>query len=213
MDTDVLEGALADFSRYVAADALSAGPFCMLSAVANRRSKRRLSAVLEHAPTHEDSRACLGWLQTALTARGVTLVGSTTVGSALSPDPWAARLRGVPQHSGVLPGLAEVVQAGLGAVASARKRLRAPPPTGPKGRPSPPAAQAAARQKNRRAQQRVDLYPQRPLCVPRHLSHSERQPWWRLTRGRPPWRPLRARMAQVYALFERRGRTQTALDT
>ena len=93
MDTDVLEGALADFSGYVAADALSAGPFCMLSAVANRRSKRRLSAVLEHAPTHEDSRACLGRLQTALTARGVTLVGSTTVGSALSPDPWAARLR------------------------------------------------------------------------------------------------------------------------
>jgi hypothetical protein len=36
MDTDVLDWALADFSGYVAADALYAGPFCMLSAVDNR---------------------------------------------------------------------------------------------------------------------------------------------------------------------------------
>ena len=42
MATDFLDGALADFSGYVAADALSDGPFCMLSAVDNRRSKRIL---------------------------------------------------------------------------------------------------------------------------------------------------------------------------
>ena len=42
MDTDFLDGALADFSGYVAADELYDGPCCMLSAVDNRRDKRLL---------------------------------------------------------------------------------------------------------------------------------------------------------------------------
>src|SRR5499433_3241601 len=37
MDAEFLDWALADFSGYVAADELSDGPFCMLSAVDNRR--------------------------------------------------------------------------------------------------------------------------------------------------------------------------------
>ena len=45
MDTACLDWALADFSGYVAADALSDGPFCMLSAVDNRCDKRILSDV------------------------------------------------------------------------------------------------------------------------------------------------------------------------
>jgi len=45
MDTDFLDWALADFSGYVAADELYDGPFCILSAVDNRRSKRILSDV------------------------------------------------------------------------------------------------------------------------------------------------------------------------
>jgi hypothetical protein len=57
MDTDCLDGALADFSGYVATDELYDGPFCILSAVDNRRYKRILYDVLAHAPTHEDIRA------------------------------------------------------------------------------------------------------------------------------------------------------------
>src|SRR5206468_3774721 len=87
MDTDFLDWALADFSGYVAADELYDGPFCMLSAVDNRRSKRILSDVLDHDPTHEDIRAFLGRLHTALGARGSTLCGITTDGSALYPEP------------------------------------------------------------------------------------------------------------------------------
>src|SRR5262249_45085852 len=82
-----LDWALTDFSGYVAADELYDGPFCMLSAVDNRRSKRLLSEVWDHDPTHEDIRAFLGRLQTALSARALTLVGVTTDGSALSPAP------------------------------------------------------------------------------------------------------------------------------
>jgi hypothetical protein len=212
MDTDCLDWAWADVSGDVAADELSDGPFCMLSAVENRHDKRIRSAVLDHDPTHADIRTLLGRLKTAVTARAVTLVGITTDGAARSPPPLAALLHGGPHHIWTLPVLAEVSKAVLGAVASARKRLAAQQPKWPKGRPSPPAAKAAARQKKRRAQQRVDLDTSRPLFVPRHLSHSERKPWGRITRGLPPWRSLRARMAQVSALFDRRCRTQTALD-
>src|SRR2546421_9282178 len=69
MDTDFLDWALADFSGYVAADELYDGPFCILSAVDNRRYKRILYDVLDHDPTHEDIRAFLRRLKTALTAR------------------------------------------------------------------------------------------------------------------------------------------------
>src|SRR3989475_8286244 len=75
MDTDFLDWALADFSGYVAADALYDGPFCMLSAVDNRHDKRILYDVLDHDPTHDDIRTFLGRLKTALTARALTLVG------------------------------------------------------------------------------------------------------------------------------------------
>src|SRR5262245_22357926 len=83
MNTDFLDWALADFSGYVAADELYDGPFCILSAVDNRRYKRILYDVLDHDPTHDDIRAFLGRLKTALVARGLTLCGVTTDGSAL----------------------------------------------------------------------------------------------------------------------------------
>ena len=73
MGTDFLDWALADFSGYVAVDELYDGPFCILSAVDNRCDKRLLSDVLDHAPPHEDIRAFLGRVQTALSARDLTL--------------------------------------------------------------------------------------------------------------------------------------------
>jgi hypothetical protein len=63
MDPDFLDWALADFSGYVAADELYDGPFCILSAVDNRRYKRLLYDVLDHDPTHADIRAFLGRLK------------------------------------------------------------------------------------------------------------------------------------------------------
>ena len=212
MDTDFLDWALADFSGYVAADELYDDPFCMLSAVDNRHYKRILYDVLDHDPTHDDIRTFLGRLKTALTARALTLVGITTDGSALYPTPLAEIFHGVPHQICTFHVLAEVIKAVLGAVASMRKSLAAQQPKLPKGRPSTPAAKAAARQKKRLAQQRVDLYTYRHLCVQRHLSQSERKQWWRITRGCPQLRSLRELMAQVYALFDRRCRTQTALN-
>jgi hypothetical protein len=122
MDTACLAWALADFAGYVAADALYDGPFCMLSAVANRCSKRLLSDVLDHDPTHEDLRAFLGRLKTALEARDVTLVGITTDGSQRSPEPLAEVFGGVPHHICPLHVLKERTKGVLQGVAKERER-------------------------------------------------------------------------------------------
>jgi len=211
MDTDFLDWALAEFSGYVAAEELYDGPFCILSAVDNRCSKRILYDVLDHDPTHDDIRAFLQRLQTAVSARDLTRVGLTTDGSALSPAPLAELLSGVPHHICTFHVLAEVVKAVLGAVARARKSLAATQPTWPKGRPSTQAAQAAARKKKRLAQQRAALFSSRYLFVQRHLNTTERKTLWRVSRGLPQFQALRAIMEQVSALFDRRCRTQTAL--
>ena len=98
MDTDCLDRALADFSGYVAADALYDGPFWMLSVVDNRRDKRLLSEVLDHDPTHDDIRTFLRRLHTSLHARHLALLGVTTAGAALSPEPLAEVFDHVPHQ-------------------------------------------------------------------------------------------------------------------
>ena len=105
-----------------------------------------------------------------------------------------------------------MVKAVLGAVTSARQRLAATHPRLPPGRPTTKAVKAAVRKQKRLEQQRADLYTHRYLFVQHHLSPSERKRLWRITRGLPQLRTLRALMEQVYALFDRRCRTQTALD-
>jgi Transposase len=212
MDTDFLDWALADFSGYVAADELYDGPFCILSAVDNRRYKRILYDVLDHDPPHEDIRAFLGRLHTALRVRDLTLCGLTTDGSALYPTPLAEVFGDVPHQICTFHIVAEVNKAVLGAVARARKALAATQPKLPKGRPSTQAAKAAARTKKRLAAQGAALFTHRYLFVQRHLNKTERKTLWRVSRGLPQLQALRAIMEQVYALFDRRCRTQTALD-
>jgi hypothetical protein len=211
MDTDFLDWALADFSGYVAADELYDGPFCILSVVDNRRYKRLLYEVLDHHPTHDDIRTLLRRLKTSLQARNLALLGVTTDGSALYPEPLREVFGKVRHQICQFHIVAEVVKAVVGVVASARKNLAATRPKLPKGRPSTPAAKAAARTKKRLAGQGAALFAHRYLFVQRHLNTTERKTLWRVSRGLPQLHALRAVMDQVYALFDRRCRTQTAL--
>src|ERR1700741_1989854 len=98
MDTDFLDWALATFSGYVATDELYDGPFCILSVVDNRCYKRILYDVLDHDPSHDDIRAFLRRLHTALSARDLTLCGVTTDGSALYPAPLVEVFGDVPHQ-------------------------------------------------------------------------------------------------------------------
>src|SRR4029450_1226124 len=164
---------------------------------------------LDHDPTHEDIRTFLGRLKTALTARALTLVGITTDGSALYPTPLVEGFGDIPHQICTFHIVAEVTKAVLGAVASARKGLAAQRPTLRRGRPSTPAAKQAARTKKRLETHRTALFASRYLCVQRHLNKTERKTLWRVSRGFPQLQALRAIMEQVYALFDRRCRTQT----
>src|SRR5207245_139241 len=160
MATDFLDWALADFSGYVAADELYDGPFCMLSAVDNRCYKRILYDVLDHDPTHEDIRAFLGRLKTALEARDLTLVGITTDGSQLYPEPLAEVFGGVPHQICQFHVLKELTKGVLKGVAKERERLAQCKPTLKHGRPSSKdkAARRAAR-KSKSIQEKIhDLF-------------------------------------------------------
>src|SRR5664280_1624023 len=83
IDTEHLDWALSDFSGYIAADELYDGPFCILSIVDNRTFKRLSYHVLSRAPTSKDIEAFFRRFHAALEARGLTVKGVTTDGSAL----------------------------------------------------------------------------------------------------------------------------------
>jgi hypothetical protein len=188
MDTEFLDWALADLSGYVAADELYDGPFCVLSVVDNRCYKRILYDVLDHAPTHDDIRAFLRRLQTALAARDLTLRGMTTDGSPLYPTPLAEVFSGGPHQLCQFHVVKDIVQAVVKAVARERKRLAAQQPKVPRGRPSTQAAKQAARTKKRLTAQRAALFASRYLFVQRHLHTTERKTLWRVSRGLPQLR-------------------------
>lgn len=188
MDTDFLDGALADFSGDVAADALDDGPFCMLSAVDHRCDKRLRSDVFDHDPNHEDLRAFLGRLKTALEARDWTLLGVTTDGSALYPEPWRDVFGEVPHQLCQLHVVQDIVNAVRSVVASARKSLAAKHPTWPRGRPSTKAAKQVARTKKRWEQQRADVYKHRHRFVKHSWSTRDRKTFGSIPRGFPQWR-------------------------
>lgn len=145
-------------------------------------------------------------------ARGLALRGITTDGAALYPVPIAEVFTDVPHQVCEFHVLAELIKAVLGAVAKVRKQLAAKKPGLKRGRPASKAAKRAARRKKRIERKVGDLFEHRRLFVQRRLSPSERETLTRITRGLPQLRTLRSIMEEVYRLFDRRCRTDTALE-
>ena len=213
MDSAFLDWALASFSGYVAADELYEGPYCVLSVVDNRQYKRILYEVLDHDPNHDDIEALLRRLQTALDKRDLELKGITTDGSALYPEPIRTVFGAVPHQLCTFHVIKELTQGVLKAVAKERDRLAKSKPKLKRGRPSSTdkAARRVART-NKAIQQKIsDLFQDRFLFVKRRLTRSERHRCMHITRGLPQLRTLREIMEHIYALFDRRCHTQTAL--
>jgi hypothetical protein len=211
MWTPYLNWGLADFSGYIAVDELYDGPFCVLSIVDNHTGKRLLYQVLDHAPDHQDITAFFQRLRMALRLRGLALRGVTTDGSPLYPEPLRAVFGEVPHQICKFHILKELTKAILRAVAQERKALAARQPTLKRGRPSTPAVQRTVRQRERIQQKIGELFAQRYLFVQHDLTPAERRTLHHLTRGLPQLRTLRAIMEDVYRLFDRRCRTDTAL--
>jgi len=211
MWTSYLDWSLADFSGYIAADELYDGPFCVLSIVDNHTFKRLLYQVLDHDPEHTEITAFLRRFQMALRLRGLALRGVTTDGSPLYPEPLQTVFGEVPHQICEFHILKEFTKAVLQAVATVRKDLAARKPRLNRGRPSTPAAKRAVRQGGRLQQKIGDLFGHRYFFIQHDLTPTERQTLQRITRGLPQLRTLRMVMEEVYRLFDRRCRTDTAL--
>jgi hypothetical protein len=206
-----LDQALADFSGYIAADEVYDGPFCVLSIVDNHTFKRILYEVLDHDPSHDDMRAFFRRFKRALSARGLSLAGITTDGSPLYPVPIADVFGQIPHQICEFHVIAELTKAVLKAVAKVRKSLAATMPKLGRGRPSK-ATKRLARRRKRIQAKITDLFQHRHLFVGHCRTPGEKQTLRRITRALPHLRALREIMNEVYRLFDRRCRTETALD-
>ena len=202
---------MAEFSGYIAADELYDGPYCVLSIVDNHTFKRIAYRVLDHDPTQDDIREFFTAFRDALRVRGLTLQGVTTDGSSLYPGPIAAIFPGVRHQVCEFHVLAEITKAVLHAVSKVRKQLAAQKTPLGRGRPASRKAKQAARRNDRLGQKIGDLFEHRHLFVAHHLTPTERRTLQRITRGLPHLRTLREIMDEVYRLFDRRCRTDTAL--
>jgi hypothetical protein len=154
----------------------------------------------------------LARLHDQIRARRQEVLGITTDGSPLYPQPIALVFDGIPHQVCEFHVLKELTKAVLHALAGIRKRLAAQAPPLPRGRPG---KTAAARRRCRRAQRlkkRVaELFENRHLFVRHQLTASQRGALQALLRGEAQLKALRAIMDEVYRLFDRRCRTATAL--
>jgi hypothetical protein len=211
MWTSYLDWGLAEFSGYIAADELYDGPFCVLSIVDNRTFKRLLYQVLDHDPDHQDIVAFFHHFRMALRLRGLKLQGVTTDASPLYPEPLQEVFGDVPHQICEFHIIKELTKAILRAVAQVRKKLAAQKPVGQRGRPTTTAAKRIARRRQRLQQKIADLFEHRHLFVQHDLTSAERRTLQTITRGQPQLRTLRDLMEEVYGLFDRRCRTDSAL--
>lgn len=209
---EYLDHVLADFSGYIAADELYDGPFCVLSIVDNHHYRRLVYEVLDHDPTHEDMIRFFRRFRKQLDKRNLTLLAVTTDGSPLYPEPLSLVFPDVSHQVCEFHVLKEINKEVLKAVTSVRRELKKTVPKLKRGRPSSKAARRAARRKKRIQSKIADLFQHRYLFVQHSLSQKEKKLLRHITRGSPQLRKIRSIMDQVYRLFDRRCRTETALE-
>jgi hypothetical protein len=210
IQTSYLDEALANFSSYLAIDEVYDGPFCILSVVDNRRYHRLAFRVLDHDPTQDDVLAFLSEFKGQLDRRGLSVLGITTDGSSLYPKVLKKLWPDARHQLCKFHVIKEITKAVLHALAKLRKEMTALLPKQPRGRPSKERQGQAWLMANQK-QRVVELFEHRYLFVRHHRSAAQQKQLRRLTYGRPPLRTLRKIMDEVYRLFDRRCRTQTAL--
>jgi len=203
---------MADFSGYVAMDELYDGPFCILSIVDNHTSRRLIYEVLDHNPTHQDIKHFLLRFRRILDERHPELKGVTTDGSPLYPEPLAEVFKGVDHQICEFHMIKEINREILKSITQARRELKKQLPKLKRGRPSSQADRRTARRKKKLQSKITDLFDHRYLFVQHTLTPAEKKILQHITRGLPALRHLRSIMDQIYRLFDRRCRTETALD-
>jgi hypothetical protein len=186
----------------------------VLSVVDNRSFRRLAYDVLDpgRRPACDDVRRLLARVKAELDARGLAVRAVTTDGSELYPAPVREVFGPAVRHQVCrFHVLKRITKAVLDAAARVRKQLNARVPRLPKGRPFRRRDRAKARAAQRLRRRSQDLFEHRHLFVRRRLSPSRAKALRRVTRGLPHLRALRQVMDEVYRLFDRRCRADTAL--
>jgi hypothetical protein len=211
LELEHLPWAFENFSGYVAIDELYDGPFCVITIVDNRTFRRLFFTVLEKSPDGGDIKALLQRLEKELAERNLELLGVTTDASPLYPEPLRLVFPGVAHQICRFHAVHEINKAVLKAVSQMRSQLRQSLPKVRRGRPKGDAEKQLRRRKKHLETKITDLFDHRHLFVQKHLTPAERKTLLRITRGLPELRTLRAIVEQVYRLFDRRCKTDTAL--
>lgn len=211
VEREYLNWALTNFSGYIAVDELYEGSFCVLSLVDNRTYRRLIYEVLDHDPTHEDIEHFLSRFKAILGPLGRVLHGITTDASPLYPESIRRVFGDVAHQICEFHMIKELTKAVRRAVAKVRKNLKKKMPKLGRGRPSTKEARKASRRRKHLQKKIRDLFDHKDLFVKRRLTDAQRRTLLRITRGFPELRTLRQIMDQVYRLFDRRCRTETAL--
>jgi hypothetical protein len=210
--TDYIDKTLSEFSGYIAADELYDGPFCVLFIVDNHKFNRLYYEVLDHNPANEDMIAFFRRFKRMLDARDLTVKGITTDGSPLYPEPITEVFGDVEHQSCQFHIIKEINKAILKAVTRVRRELKQKKIKNQRGRPSGRQAKRIA-QKNKQIQKKIaDLFEYRYLFVKHTLSEKEKKTLQCVTRGFKQLHSLRLIMDEVYRLFDRRCRMDTALE-
>ena len=140
------------------------------------------------------------------------MLGVTTDGSPLYPEPLALIFPGVDHQVCEFHVLKEINKQILKAVTAVRREIKKKLPKLKRGRPSSQAARKTARRKKRLQDKISNLFEHRYLFVKHSLTPKEKKIFLSITRGLYNLRNLRSIMDQVYCLFDRRCRTETALE-
>jgi hypothetical protein len=213
IETDVyLDGALENFSGYIAVDEVYDGPFCILFIVDNRQYKRLMFRVLADPPTSADILSFLRAFQKTLASRDLKLCGITTDGSTLYTEPVQTVFPGIRHQICEFHVKKEINKAVLKAVSQVRRELKQMKTKRSKrGRPTTKEEKAIIR-KNEQIDAKVkDLFDNRFLFVQKDLTASEWKTFRKITRGFPELRKLREMVDLVYGLYDRRCKRTTAL--
>jgi len=179
--------------------------------VDSKRQRRLAYDVLNHDPTRKDVRKFFKEVSLMLSHRNLPVLGITTDGSPLYPTVIREVFPGVPHQVCEFHVLKEIIKDVLKALAKIRKAMYAKVPRFGRGRPR--RGEKRQVQRAKRMQNHIsELFTNRHLFVQHGLNKTERQKIAKLSRGRPDLRSLRELMDEVYKLFDRRCRTDTALE-
>ena len=136
----------------------------------NRNFRRLIYEVLDHDPTHEDMIRFFRRFRKELEQRDMTLLGVTTDGSPLYPEPLALIFSGVDHQVCEFHVLKEINKQILKAVTGVRRELKEKLPKLKRGRPSSQTARKAARRKKRLQDKISNLFEHRHLFVKHSLT-------------------------------------------